>query len=233
MKRLWLLLALLLVFPLALADDDDDEYDDGGSYSTLRIDQVFVSFEEEPPDLLLIRGRNFLASSSCPVVRLSGVPGELVVVEAFDDEILAELPFPDLVDGDYRLVVASGLKSDTYDLTIGAVGMEGPPGPRGEPGPEGPQGPQGVPGPQGATGSQGLQGATGPQGPQGVPGPTGPQGPPGPAADVSELEKEDRDRALQLIVDKVYLDGAMLWIEGRNFHNNLPEVPLVRMGGVE
>lgn len=67
--------------------------------------------------------------------------------------ITCDTDLPD--DGDYLLRVTNGKgesQGDEYDLTIGAVGPEGP---QGEPGPEGPQGPQGAPGPEGPAGPQG------------------------------------------------------------------------------
>lgn len=85
--------------------------------------------------------------------------------------------------GDYLLTVATGggaSQYDEYDLTIGAVGSQG------EPGPIGPQGEQGIVGPQGEqgiSGPQGEQGPTGPQGPIGITGPAGPSGPQGPAGE--------------------------------------------------
>ncbi|MDX2419223.1 MAG: hypothetical protein QNK19_17325 [Xanthomonadales bacterium] len=37
----------------------------------------------------------------------------------------------------------------------------------------------------------------------------------------------------QLVVQKVFVDGSSLIIEGENFYNNLPENPLVRIDGIE
>ena len=111
-------------------------------------------------------------------IALLGDYGPLVVNSCLldpDNEIIIELP-PYIQDGDYTLTIQTGSsvhQYDTYNLTIGAVGPEGPPG---EQGPEGAQGPQGE---QGATGPQGEEGAIGPQGPQGEEGAIGPEGPPG------------------------------------------------------
>ena len=81
-------------------------------------------------------------------------------------------------DGDYLLSVTTGTgnqsRSDTYDLSIGAIG------PTGATGPQGPQGPAGATGATGATGSTGPQGPQGPTGPAGSTGATGAQGPQGP-----------------------------------------------------
>lgn len=70
-------------------------------------------------------------------------------------------------------------KGTIYDLTGGAIGSQGPPGPPGVQGPIGPAGPQGSTGPQGTQGSSGPQGSPGATGSQGQQGPAGPQGPPG------------------------------------------------------
>lgn len=66
--------------------------------------------------------------------------------------------------------------TDGKDGAPGPQGEPGPQGPQGETGPQGEQGPKGEPGPQGP---QGEQGPMGPQGPQGETGPIGPQGEPG------------------------------------------------------
>ena len=119
-------------------------------------------------ELLTIRGANF--GGRLPRVTLAGEA--LTVLNSGPFEILAALP-AGLEPGSYRLTVSRGRgegRSDTFDVTIGAVGPAGPPGP------EGPEGPPGLPGPQGPPGPQGLPG---PQGPAGAPGPQGPQGPPG------------------------------------------------------
>jgi collagen triple helix repeat protein/IPT/TIG domain-containing protein len=149
--------------------------------------------------------------TSIPLVTLEGVP--VTVISSTATSIVIGIP-AGVVPGSYLLAVApaptgplGGRSYAEFDLTVGAVGPQGPqgipgqqgppgavgpqgvPGPTGAPGPAGPQGatgPQGVPGPQGAAGPQGApgpQGATGAQGatgPQGVPGPTGPQGTVGP-----------------------------------------------------
>jgi len=75
-----------------------------------------------------------------------------------------------------------GLKTDEYDLTIGAVGPQGPTGETGPTGPTGETGPTGATGetgPTGATGETGPTGATGETGPTGATGETGPTGDPG------------------------------------------------------
>jgi hypothetical protein len=149
----------------------------------LQIESVFVDFDAET---ITINGQNFIDRDP-PVVTLGGF-GELMVLGFTGVEIVAQLPL-DIPDGDYLLSVSTGngpRRNDEYDLTIGAVGLEGPQGepgpqgPQGEPGPQGPQGEPGPQGPQGEPGPQGPQGELGPQGPQGETGPEGPQGPTGP-----------------------------------------------------
>lgn len=81
-----------------------------------------------------------------------------------------------------RLAVAVTSDPAFADFRAGAVGPQGPLGPRGvdgEPGLAGPQGPVGPEGPRGAPGADGARGDIGPQGP---PGEVGPRGPPGDAA---------------------------------------------------
>ncbi|MDT7042851.1 hypothetical protein [Candidatus Nitronereus thalassa] len=127
-----------------------------------------------------IIGTNF---GNNPDVKL-GEFGFLNVTLATDTKIIADLPVG-ILAGDYLLKVIRPEGNDDddddddddggnsskhtvkYDLTVGAVGPQGPQGNPGPVGATGPQGPQGDPGPQG------------PQGPQGVPGPQGPQGEPG------------------------------------------------------
>jgi Collagen triple helix repeat (20 copies) len=133
-----------------------------------------------------INGTNF---GTNPDVEL-GEFGLLNITLATDSKIIADLPVG-ILAGDYLLKVFrpegndddddddedgddddddggnSSKRTVKYDLTVGAVGPQGPQGNPGPVGETGPQGPQGDPGPQG------------PPGPQGVPGPQGPQGEPG------------------------------------------------------
>ena len=116
--------------------------------------------------------------------------------------------------GDYLLTISTGngqSQGDEYDLTIGAAGQQGEPGPAGADGVAGPPGPQGAngvagpPGPQGAVGAvgpPGPQGAVGPQGPVGANGTAGPQGPvgamglPGPQGPVGAAGPKGDDGAV-------------------------------------
>lgn len=93
----------------------------------------------------------------------------LPVLSYFSDtqEIIAELPSElSEIPGTYLLRVTNGwspFNSDSFALTVGAVGPQGLPGPQGEPGPQGPQGaigPHGEPGPQGPKGDDGQPGAS-------------------------------------------------------------------------
>ena len=86
--------------------------------------------------------------------------------------------FPVIIEefpGDFLLsVVGSGKgRSDSFVVTLGSTGPQGPQGIQGE---QGPQGEQGVEGPQGEQGIQGEVGAQGPQGDQGIQGEQGPKG---------------------------------------------------------
>src|SRR3990172_4157591 len=139
----------------------------------IKIISVFVDFVNET---ILIVGEN-LAPSTVGVSPVVIIGDDALSVMSFsNNDIVAEFPAGGIADGDYLLTVTKGTTAtdkDTYDLTIGAVGPEGP---QGEPGPEGPQGEIGPPGPQGEPGLQGLQGEIGPQGPLGETGPPGPQG---------------------------------------------------------
>lgn len=104
----------------------------------------------------------------------------LTVNEATSTDGYLEAALPEGIEpGTYRLTVARKgrfkTKSayDTFEVTIGATG---PQGPQGETGPAGPQGPQGEIGP---IGPQGEPGPIGLKGDQGEPGIQGEQGPPG------------------------------------------------------
>ncbi|HEV2803322.1 MAG TPA: hypothetical protein VGW57_00190 [Chthoniobacterales bacterium] len=113
--------------------------------------------------------------------------------------ILAQMPAA-IPPGSYLLTVDTGEgPGDESWVTVGAVGPQGPPGPKGDTGPQGPTGPkgdtgaQGLTGPKGDAGPQGLtgpkgdtgaQGLTGPKGDTGAQGPTGPQGSTGAKGDT-------------------------------------------------
>lgn len=121
-------------------------------------------------------------------VTLAQFPPLLIIGIPTDTEIVTNLP-PAIDAGDYLLTVSRGngqSENDEYDLTIGAVGPEGPqgkPGVQGDVGPKGDKGDQGDPGIQGVKGDQGdqgIQGVKGDQGPQGVAGANGVNGGQGP-----------------------------------------------------
>ena len=130
---------------------------------------------------LFITGTDFGVAKP-PKVTLAG--GELAVSSHSQTTIVAALP-AGLPPASYELVVVSFRKADdngkaaSFDVTIGAVGPQGPPGPAGATGPQGSPGPVGATGPEGPAGPPGPTGPQGPQGPQGPAGPTGPQGPAG------------------------------------------------------
>lgn len=80
---------------------------------------------------IFIEGEGFLPAGIDPEVTLAaGAP--IIIVSATDSTIEADLP--DLADGDYLLVVTTfdengvAAGSDSYDLTVGAVGLIGPAG---------------------------------------------------------------------------------------------------------
>ena len=171
------------------------------------ITEAFVVFEPGGLKTVTIYGRNF----NCDDLTVTlGDYGPLTVQSCIldpDNEIIIELPLL-IQAGDYLLKIQSGrslFQSDTYNLTIGAVGPEGP---QGEQGPEGAQGPQGE---QGATGPQGEDGAIGPQGPQGEDGAIGPQGPQGevgaigPEGPMGECDCPITQEQLDEIYDRIEL----------------------------
>lgn len=185
---------LLLQTTAAWADNDNDNNHSDEHSKKLSISEVTVNFG--PPDSLTISGKNLtfgVRHGAVPVVTLGENETPLTLLDYNNNQIIAECPpdfsmVPTCKDGDYRLIVSThpqhqpGLRTDSYDLTIGAVGPEGPMGETGPVGPQGPQGPQGIQGAKGDTGAMGPQGFTGPQGAKGDkgdPGPTGPAGPQG------------------------------------------------------
>jgi hypothetical protein len=139
----------------------------------LFITEVYVDLED---DTIVISGLNF-DNGGVPTVLLGNYPAPLTLVGTpTANQIVAIVP--DVPYGDYLLKVSTGngvIRYDSYNLTIGTGGLQGPPGPQGpvgatgSAGPQGEQGPQGLQGPQGPPGEQGL---TGPQGPPGEPGVT-------------------------------------------------------------
>lgn len=123
------------------------------------------------PNTMTILGSDFLQSGKAPVVNCAG--WNLYVVSYSQTKIVARLP-RGLAAGTYTMIITNGKSLQTpYLMTYGAVGPEGPQGPKGLAGPQGPKGPQGAPGPQGPQGAQGPQGPAGNTGPQGEQGPGG------------------------------------------------------------
>jgi len=138
------------------------------------IEEVFVDFTNKR---ITIEGEGF--NTSGPVQVNLGLVGNISslcnanLVSNPQSIVCNFLPGGLPPDGDYLLSVTTGTgnqaRTDTYDLSIGAIGPTGP---------QGPQGPTGAMGAPGSAGPQGPTGATGAQGPQG---PIGPQGPAGSA----------------------------------------------------
>src|SRR5262245_50047486 len=101
---------------------------------------------ETETNTLRIFGTNFVASNGAlPTVTLAGSP---LVIQAIDNtRIEAWLP-ASLAPGNYLVAVSRGngtLQSDSFSLTIGAVGPAGATGPQGAQGEPGVQGDQGAP----------------------------------------------------------------------------------------
>jgi hypothetical protein len=91
---------------------------------------------------------------------------------------------PPIPPGSYTLTVSLPVRfgpplTATFDVTLGAVGPQGPQGLAGPAGATGATGPAGAAGPAGATGATGPAGAAGPAGATGATGPAGPAGPAG------------------------------------------------------
>lgn len=105
-----------------------------------------------PNEIIEISGENFpdwASEEADPAVLLGNYPNPLVICGLTSDTILAVCPTfvrPDLGigrfecddEGDFLLTVYTDHSEANYDLTIGAVGPEGPPGLAGPPGPAGP-----------------------------------------------------------------------------------------------
>jgi hypothetical protein len=125
----------------------------------LDIKTVFVD-DPNTPTQIVISGKDFLFGPGPLVVTLGNFGAISIVGVPTHTMISAKLPLH-IPAGDYLLTVSRGSgqsQNDEYDLTIGAVG---PQGPIGETGPQGPKGDTGEQGPIGETGPQGLPGNLG------------------------------------------------------------------------
>lgn len=123
---------------------------------------------------ITITGTGF-SSKVKPTVKLGGTA--LVATSFSPTTIVASLGSV-TAPGTYLLTVNSGITFAAADVTLGAVGPQGPiglPGLNGAPGAIGPPGPIGLTGAPGATGAPGPAGPTGPAGGTGPAGTTGPQ----------------------------------------------------------
>jgi Collagen triple helix repeat (20 copies) len=130
---------------------------------------------------ITIDGSGFSEFFSGPSVNLDGVN---LTIQSFTNQTIVASLGSVTTPGTYLLKVTVFLTTAQFDVTIGAVGPQGPQGPQGLQGPAGLTGPQGLPGsqgPAGAMGATGLQGPAGPIGLTGATGPVGPQGALGPA----------------------------------------------------
>jgi sugar lactone lactonase YvrE len=144
---------------------------------------------------IAISGNNF--GNQLPEVSLDAT--SLVVTAFGPAKIQANLPVG-LVPGSYRLVVTAGggpPRFGSMDVTVGAVGLQGP---------------------QGLQGPPGMQGRVGPQGPPGVAGPAASAGPSGLAINPSQvaLLKWAPYSGLTFAVgskpDGIAFDGANVWV---------------------
>jgi len=174
-----------------------------------RIDEARADIEA---GLLHVLVKNLIPRNSDDVrVSLSGE--RLRLRSANASRIVAELP-ASIEPGTYRLVVSRGpgrFLQAAMDVTIGAVGRQGP---AGEPGPRGEHGPQGPPGP---SGPQGLQGPSGPQGP---PGPSGPAGPGDlKATKAALLQWYRQDFTVVSGPTGLAFDGAHVWVANSGSDN--------------
>ncbi len=120
------------------------------SLSPLVITQVKVDSSER---LLYIHGRNF--SSTIPDVKFADAP--LTIQQNNDTLLVATLPeFYTTNPASYLLTVSLGpnvSQHDSFDVTVGAVGPQGPKGDQGLKGDKGDKGDQGLKGDQGVPGS--------------------------------------------------------------------------------
>jgi hypothetical protein len=116
---------------------------------------------------ITILGQGFDPTGLAPTVTFS--TSTLTVISFSKTSIVAALP-PGTKAGSYPLTVTnSAANTLTFDVTVGAVGPQGPAGVAGPQGLTGAAGQQGLPGPQGTPGAQGAAGTAGAQGPQGPP----------------------------------------------------------------
>lgn len=118
---------------------------------------------------ITIQGYNF-GTKSAPLVVLGTT--HLAVTNYTSSSITANLP-EGIAAGGYTLNVSCGFFLQSFDITIGVTGPQGPKGDTGLMGPKGDTGSQGV---KGDTGSQGVKGDTGSAGPKGDTGSTGAKG---------------------------------------------------------
>jgi len=169
--KLALLIVPFLVFSLPVTADDNEKDDE---------DLTIVSVEADiETGSLIIKGLNLLGEDDDDdddqkKKVMLGISD--VVVQSWTNTMITGYLPPGIIAGDYRLMVMvkdDESESDSYDLTLGAVGETGATGPQGIPGQTGATGPKGDTGLTGATGPMGDTGATGAMGPQGFMGMTG------------------------------------------------------------
>lgn len=137
-----------------------------------------VELDFGAPAAIYIYG-NFFENGDSPIVGLGRTSIDYV---SHTDNLIQVTTDEDLANGEYLLTVSTGdqvNQNDSFNLIVGAIGLQGPRGLQGEQGLQGPQGEQGLRGLQGEQGPPGANGAQGPQGLEGLAGPQGLQGPRG------------------------------------------------------
>lgn len=148
-----------------------------------QVKSVVVDFSQNQ---IYISGKNLIVNNTVPKVFLGLTELFLCQTCYSKTTITASLP-NGVTDGDYQLRIRRKQADNArYDLTIGAVGPEGPAGADGLMGIQGltgETGGSGIDGMAGAQGDTGLQGIAGTQGPAGPIGPTGVQGSQGAAGE--------------------------------------------------
>ena len=123
----------------------------------LNISQVLVNDPNDPTSITIV-GTDFLFGPEAPTVTLGEYVDPLEIVGVPTNETIVALLPENIVAGDYLLTVTTGTgqsQNDEYDLTLGAVGPQGPAGQDGAPGVDGQDGAPGKDGQDGAPGADG------------------------------------------------------------------------------
>ncbi|MFQ5716792.1 MAG: collagen-like protein [Nitrospinales bacterium] len=154
-------------------EEKEDQFDDKGRSHRHHETgpQIFNAHVDFGNDIIIIEGIH-LHRGEPPQMTLGGllVPKEDVTVFPVDDNGIQQIQIslPDIPNGTYSLTfgvpdddndenndIRESRRIAVFELTIGAIGPQGFPGPTGAMGPKGPTGPQGEQGPIGPPGSAG------------------------------------------------------------------------------